>query len=234
MEGPFLDPGIPDGERTVYRALVEGEQLGTGVLVVDHASENGRELYRQSVAVRAGGETEYDLVTTFRRRSGKIHAESYRLETRHGDSEPVAVEEGRFRQVRVPQWGGETQPYPRDLAPLLGSAVALRGLEFEPGFARSFSVWFANTIFWEFEANVEGSERIELPVGELDAWRVRVRPSLEQVDRALDKIVAGLLPPLVLHFAKDAPHRFLRFEFPTGPFRDNPQGLIEAIELGGG
>lgn len=234
MEGPFKDPEIPDGERTVYRALVAGEELGTGVLVVDRASEGTRDLYRQSVAIRAGGDTSYELITTFRRRSGTIHAESYRLETRHGEGEPVAVEEARFRQVRTLQWGGELAPYPRDLAPLLGSAVALRGLEFEPGFARSFSVWFANTIFWEFEATVERSEQIELPVGRVDAWRVRVRPSLEQVDLALDKLVAGLMPPLVLHFAKDPPHRFLRFEFPTGPFRDNPQGVIEATELGGG
>ena len=50
MEGPFLDPGIPDGERTVYRALVEGDELGTGVLTVAQASENGRDLYRQTLS----------------------------------------------------------------------------------------------------------------------------------------------------------------------------------------
>jgi hypothetical protein len=58
-----------------------------------------------------------------------------------------------------------------------------------------------------------------------------VRPSFEQVDAALDRLMEMLLPPLVAHFAAEPPHRLLRFEFPTGPFKTNPSGLIEATEL---
>lgn len=231
MEGPFRDPDIPDRERTVYRGLVDGEQAGIGVLVVERGAEGARQLYRQSLSVNVGGRTDYRLEMTFRRRAGTIHAEAYRLETRQGEGAPIAAEEGRFRRVRAPGWGLEHEPYPRDLAPLLGCAVALRGLEFERGARRTFSLWLANTLYWEVEARTERLEPVELPIGRVDAWRVQVRPSLEQVDRALDKLVAGLLPPFVLHFAGEAPHRFLRFAFPTGPFRWNPPGLVEAIEL---
>jgi len=233
MEGPFKDPEIPDGERTVYHGLVGGDPAGTGVLVIERASDGSRRLYRQSLAIGVGGETEYQLEMTFRRRAGTIHAEAYRLETRQRGREPIAAEEGRFRQVRPLQWGAERQLYPRDLSPLLGCAVALRGLEFERGSQRTFSLWLANTVYWEIEASVEKLAAIALPVGRLDAWRVRLRPSLEQVDRTLDKLVAGLLPPFILHFEEQPPHRLLRFEFPTGPFRWNPPGLIEATEFDG-
>jgi hypothetical protein len=230
MEGPFKDPEIADGERTVFRGFVGVEEAGGGVLVVERRSEGSQQLYGQSLTASVG-ESEYHADITFRRRSGTIHAERYRLETRQRDGAAFAAEEARFRHVRVLQWGGEQHPYPRDLTPLLGCAVALRGLEFERGAERTFSVWLANTVFWECEAKVEQAESVDLPVGRADAWRVRVRPSLEQVDRALDKLVAGLLPPILLHFAEEPPHRLLRLEFPTGPFRWNPRGRVEATAL---
>jgi hypothetical protein len=234
MEGPFNDPEIPDGERTAYRGLIRGEEAGTGELLVERVRNGSRDLYRQSLVARlGGGGPEYRLEVTFRRRSGSIHAEEYRLETIDGDGTAVAAEEGRFRGVRAVQWGGELEPYPRDLAPLLGCAVALRGLEFERGAERTFSLWLANTLYWTVEAKVEKQEEVELPAGQVGAWRVRLRPSFEEVDRALDNLLDIVLPPIVLHFEAERPHRLLRFEFPTGPFKWNPPGLIEAVGLDG-
>jgi hypothetical protein len=86
---------------------------------------------------------------------------------------------------------------------------------------------------WEIDSKVERRERVGVAAGELDAWRVRVRPSFHAVASALDRIVGLLLPPFVVHFAADPPHRFLRFEFPTGPFPWNPRAVIEATELSG-
>jgi hypothetical protein len=153
------------------------------------------------------------------------------MQTFNGESEPVAEEAGRFRSVKVLQFGGELEPYPRDLSPLLGCAVALRGLEFEAGARRDFTVWLANSVCWTVGTMVERQETVELPAGGQPAWRVRVRPSFEQVDAALDRLMEMLLPPLVAHFVAEPPHRLLRFEFPTGPFKANPPGLIEATEL---
>ena len=70
-----------------------------------------------------------------------------------------------------------------------------------------------------------------MPAGNIDAWKVRVRPSLEEVSAQLDRLVQPLIPPINLHFQADPPHRLLRFEFPTGPFPWNPTGVIEATEL---
>jgi hypothetical protein len=231
MEGPFLDPDIPDGERTTYRVMVDGREAGTATVVVERAGEGSRALYRQKLEAALRDQVLFEAELTFRRRSGTIHAEDYRLETRHRAEGRVALEEGRFRQVRALGWGAEVEPYPRDLVPLIGAAVALRGLEFEPGAGRSFSAWLANSIHWEVEATVEGVEAVDLPAGRRDAWPVRLRPSLEQVDRTLDKLVAGLMPPVVAHFDAEPPHRLLRFEFPTGPFRESPPGLLEAVGL---
>jgi hypothetical protein len=178
----------------------------------------------------ARGELAYRLEFDALRRRGQLLADRYRLDTAHGDR-PVAAEEGWFRDVSVLGWGGELERYPSDVVPLLGCAVMLRGLDFERGAERSFALWLANTVYWEVALKVERRERVTVPAGGFDAWRVRARPSFHMVAGALDRIIGMLLPPFVLHFAADAPHRFLRFEFPTGPFPWNPRGLIEATEL---
>lgn len=79
---------------------------------------------------------------------------------------------------------------------------------------------------------MEKRETARVPAGDLEAWRVRVRPSFAQISGVLDKVVGGLLPPFVLHFEAAPPHRMVRFSFPTGPMPWNPKGLIEATELG--
>jgi len=226
MEGPFRDPGIADGETARYRGLISGREAGVGALTVE-ASDDA---YVQRIAMTAEDVLDYALEVRFARRGGLMHAEHYVLRTSHA-GEPVAVEEGWFRDVKVLHWGGELISYPRDIAPLLGCAIALRGIEFEKGARRHVPVWLANTAFWEVELRVERRESVTVPAGSFDAWRVRARPSFEQIGSALDKLVGALLPPFVLHFEADAPHRFLRFEFPTGPFRWNPRGVIEATEL---
>lgn len=231
MEGPFIDPDIPHGERVAYRGFVGDEEAGTGSVLVERVAENGRDLYRQSVVARVAGRAELRSLTTWRRRSGTIHAETHETQAFEGDEAPVAVEQARFRGPKVVGWGGELESFPRDVTPLLGCAVALRGLELSAGARRSFSAWLVSSIYWQVESKVEKKERISLPVGKSEAWRVRLRPSFEQVDKALDGLMDALMPPLVAHLEASPPHRLLRFQFPTGPFKWNPVGVIEATEL---
>jgi len=226
VEGAFSDPGIPDGEETVYRGLIDGAEVGGGTNRI--AQTDGG--YRQTLSFSVRGEAEYTGAIEFRRSRGTLAAESYRLDTRYRD-EPVAAEEGHFRGVKVLQWGGALEAYPRDVTPLLGAALALRGLDFSRGSRRSFSLWLANTVWWEVNTRVEKLEEVSLPAGSVRAWRVRARPHFGHVAGRLDRIVQLLLPPFVLHFEEQPPHRFLRFSFPTGPFPWNPRGLIEATEL---
>ena len=226
MEGPFTDRDVADGEETDYRGLIAGEESARGTMRVERTDDS----YRQLLSFRIKGEAEYEAEIVFRRRRGVVLADSYRSETSH-EGRPVSVEEGRFRDVKGLQWGGEIEPFPADVSPLLGCALSLRGLEFERGVRREFSLWLANTVHWPIETRVEKTETIALPGGQRSAWRVRVWPSFERVAGPLDRLVAMILPPFVLHFDADPPHRFLRFEFPTGPFRWNPRGVIEATEL---
>lgn len=225
MEGPFGDPGIPDGEETVYRGMIDGAEVGSGSNRITEIDGG----YRQTLSMTIRGDASYSAAIEFRRSRDSLAVESYRLETRYRH-ESVAVEEGRFRGVKVLQWGGTLEAYPRDVAPLLGCAVALRGLRFRRGERRSFSLWLANTVWWEINTRVEKLEEVSLPVGSTRAWRVRVWPHFGQIAGRLDRIVQLLLPPFVLHFEEQPPHRFLRFSFPTGPFPWNPRGLIEATE----
>jgi hypothetical protein len=223
MEGPFLDPGVPDGEETAYRGLVDGEVAGEGVHVV-HASP---ESYRQSLETTILADASYSASIEWRRSGGQMTAETYSLEAFYR-GQPVSAEKGWFRGVRALGWGGALEAYPRDLSPLLGCALALRGLDFRQGARRSLSLWLASTVYWEIETRVEKVEPVILPLGSVRAWRVRVWPHFGHVAGALDRLVALLLPPFVLHFEEGGAHRFLRFEFPTGPFPWNPRAVIEA------
>ena len=227
MDGAFRDPGITAAERGVYRGTIGDEPAGEGTLTTEPV-EGGLE---QRIAMEVAGHARYAMWTRFSIRSGQLLSEEYRLETFSGDRR-IAREEGAFRDVKTLQWGGEVRSYPRSVTPLLASATALRGMDFEKGERRSFACWLGNTLYWQVDLHVERRQKVSLPAGEFDAWRVRVRPSFREVAGALDRVVGALLPPFVLHFEADAPHRFLRYSFPTGPFPWNPRGLIEAVEFG--
>ena len=227
MESLFRDPEIADGETCAYRGSIRGVPTGEGTVRVEARPD----AYVQHLEMRLHDTLSYTLALRFARSRGLLHAEHYALRTMH-DGDPVAVEEGWFRGVKALHWGGELISYPRDLSPLLGCAIALRGMEFARGEHRTFPLWLANTAFWEIDLRVEKREHVDLPAGRFEAWRVRARPSFEQIGVALDRLVGAFLPPFVLHFEAAPPHRFLRFEFPTGPFPWNPRGVIEATELG--
>lgn len=203
--------------------------MGEGAVSV-LALDGDEPRYRMELEALVRGEAAYGLEFDVIRRRDQLLADHYRLETRHAER-PVAVEEGWFRDVAVLSWGGEIERYPGDVAPILGCALMLRGLEFERGAERSVSVWLANSVHWEVTLKVERRERTEVPAGSFDAWRVRARPSFHAVAGALDRVIGLLLPPFVLHFDADSPHRLLRFAFPTGPFPWNPRALVEATEL---
>ena len=226
LDPPFSDPGIPDGERTAFRGTIDDEAAGIGALVIE-ASDDA---YIPRIDGTILDEFQFSVEMRFSRANGTLRAESYRLESRDGEK-PVSVEEGWFRGVRGLHWGGELEPYPSNITPLLGCALALRGLDFTKGERHHMAVWLANSVWWEVAVHVDRRERIDLPLGSLEAWRVTVAPQFEGIGSALNRVVQAILPPFRAHFAVEPPYRFVRFSFPTGPFPWNPRGLIEATEL---
>ena len=226
VDPPFRDPAIPDGERTEFRGTIAGRDAGTGSLRVE-ANEGA---YVARLETRILGDYNQTIEMGFSRERGMVRAESYRAESRDGER-PVSVEEGWFRDVRGLHWGGELQPYPSNVTPLVGCAVALRGLEFVKGERHHLALWLANSVWWEVALHVHRRERIDVAAGSFDAWRVTAHPQFEPIGAALNRVVQAVLPPFRLHFDAAPPHRFLRFSFPTGPFPWNPRGLIEASAL---
>jgi hypothetical protein len=226
MDGAFGDPGITTLERAVYRGRIGDDVAGEGTLEIEPV-EGGLE---QRIAMEVAAHARYAMRARFSLRNGSLLAEDYRLETFSGETR-IACEEGAFRNVQTLQWGGELKAYPRSVTPLLACATALRGLDLTRGEKRQFAVWLANTAYWPVDLHVEKRERVTVPAGSFEAWRVRARPNFREVAGALDRVVAAFLPPFVLHFEADAPHRFLRFSFPTGPFPWNPRGRVEAVRF---
>lgn len=226
LDPPFRDPGIPDGERTVLRGTIGDREAGVGELRVSTTEE----AYDVRIDQQILGDFTIGTDIRFARARGSLRAESYRAESRDGDK-LVSVEEGWFRDVRGLHWGGELQPFPSNATPLLGCAIALRGLEFVKGERHNFAIWLAHSVWWAIALHVDRRETIDLPVGRIDAWRVSAAPQFEGIGSALNRVVQAILPPFRLHFQAEPPHRLVRFSFPTGPFPWNPRGLIEATEL---
>ncbi len=223
LDPAFSDPVIPDGEHTLFRGTISGRESGVGTLTIEAADD--AYVARLDATILAHYNQRVEVA--FRRSNGTLRAERYRAESRDGER-MVSVEEGWFRDVRGLHWGGELLAYPSNITPLVGCAVALRGLDFAKGARHNVAVWLANSVWWEISLHVDRRERIELPTGPMGAWRVTAAPQFEGIGGALNRIVQAILPPFRLHFDAEPPHRFVRFSFPTGPFPWNPRGLIEA------
>jgi hypothetical protein len=225
---PYRDPDIPDGECTRYRLALAANEDATEV--ISTVTRDGDDRYVLSMSI-PHPDLSVTVEQVFARRDGAVAPLSYVAEA-HSRGTLVSREEGYFDGTAHIQFGGRVQPYPRDIVPLVGGILALRGIEFARGATLRFNVWLAFSVFWQLDLKVERRERVTVPAGSVDAWRVKIRPSFAQINGLLDKIVGGLLPDFTLHFEANEPHRLVRFSFPTGPFPWNPKGLVEATSFG--
>ncbi len=220
------DPELEAAETTVFRATVDGEPVGGGTLTLRLDGE--RELV-QEIAGEAYGRLAGTVETRFRRRGGELLAAAQTIDLRDRERSLYRAD-ATFRDVQAPQMGGELAPYPRELLPAPAVALALRTLPLKEKARFVPRVWLAAVVHWPLDVRVEKRERVELPVGKLDCWRIRLRPSLLEVAQALDELSSNVVPPLVAHVAVDG-QRLVRLAFPTGPGRSDPPGLLEATEL---
>lgn len=228
MDDALPDPDLSGPETTTFRGLVDGEEVGTGTLTFRNDGE--RDLV-QEISGSAFGRLTGTAETRFRRRGGELLAAAQAVEIRDRDRE-VARDAASFRDVHVPQMGGDVAPYPRTLVPAPAVALALRTLPLREKARFVPQVWLTAIVHWPVDIRVEKREKVTVPAGTFDAWRVRLRPSLVDVAQALDELSASVVPPVVAHVAIEPSGRLLRLAFPTGPARTDPPGLLEATDLG--
>ncbi|WP_026910857.1 hypothetical protein [Patulibacter minatonensis] len=227
MEDALPDPELEGPETTTFRGLVDGEEVGTGTLTL--RPDGDRELV-QEIRGEAFGRLAGTVETRFRRRSGALLAQSQSIELTDKDRE-VFAESAAFRDVQVPQMGGDISAYPREMVPAPALALAFRVLPLAEKARFVPPVWLTAVVYWPLDVRVEKREKVAVPAGKVDAWRIRVRPSLVAVAQALDELSATVVPPVIAHVAVDG-QRLVRLAFPTGPSRTDPPGLIEAVDLG--
>ncbi len=226
MDEPLPDPELDAPERTSYRGLVDGEEVGTGTLTL---RPDGDDHLVQEIEGEAFGRLRGRVEVRFRRRGGTLIAESQTAEVTDRDR-PVFSDDARFRDVQVPQLGGELGAYPRSMVPAPALALALRTLELGEKARFVPQVWLTAIVHWPLDLRVEKREKVEVPAGKVEAWRVRLRPSLVDVAQALDELSATVVPPVHAHVDVRT-GRLVRLAFPTGPGRTDPPGLIEATDI---
>ncbi|MBF6620460.1 MAG: hypothetical protein ITG02_09555 [Patulibacter sp.] len=228
MDDALPDPELTAPETTTFRALVDGDEVGEGTLTF--RNDGDRDLV-QEIAGEAFGRLTGKAETRFRRRGGSLLAAAQAIEIRDRDRE-VARDSSSFRDVHVPQLGGDIAPYPRTLVPAPALALALRALPLAEKARFVPQVWLTAIVHWPVDIRVEKREKVTVPAGTFDAWRVRLRPSLVDVAQALDELSATVVPPVIAHVAVQPAGRLLRLAFPTGPGRTDPPGLLKATDLG--
>lgn len=95
-DGPFRDPGLPDGERAAYRGTIDRREAGSGELRLEASPDR----YVQRIAAELEGGYGLELEMSFARVNGTLRAEHYRLDSNDGER-PVAHEEGWAWRVDV-------------------------------------------------------------------------------------------------------------------------------------
>lgn len=223
MTNPFHDPGIADGEKSVYSLRVGNDSTANEVsTLVEHEGD----AYVSSLQAGSDDSFSMKVEQRIRRENGDLFAESYRAAT-HCEGRLVSREEGYFIGTQHVQFGGRIAPFPRGVMPLLGGVTLLRGIDFRRGAQSKLDLWLAFSLYWPLEVKVEKRTTIDVAAGSFDAWQVRIRPGFSHINGLLDKVVASLLPPFVAHFEAYGAHRMVRFSFPTGPMPWNPRGVLE-------
>ncbi|MFF0490021.1 hypothetical protein ACWDSJ_11240 [Nocardia sp. NPDC003482] len=226
MHTAFRDPGIPDGEKSVYTVTVAERPPKLDLIsVVGHDGDG----YRSIVEVSLGhGNFAMTVEQRFQRAGGLLRAENYRAETRSGTT-VVSREEANFLGTAHLQFGGGLAPFPDNVMPLLGGLTLLRGLDFTEGAEELVDLWLAFSVSIPFAVKVEHTAEIDVPAGCRTGWQVRLRPRFTGLNMLMEKVIGGFLPPSVAHFEADPPHRLVRLSFPTGPMPWDPRGLLELV-----
>ncbi|MGK8522887.1 hypothetical protein ACRS6B_15610 [Nocardia asteroides] len=226
MHTVFRDPGIPDGEKSVYTVSIADRPPKLDLIsVVAHDGDGYRSILETGLS---NGTFAMTIEQRFLRSGDRLCAERYRAETRSGTT-VVSREEANFLGTAHLQFGGGIAPFPADVMPLAGGLTLLRGLNFAEGAEECLNMWLAFSVHVPIGAKVEQRTVVEVPAGRITSWQVRLRPRLSGLNTMLEKVIGGFLPPAVAHFDAAAPHRLVRLSFPTGPMPWDPRGLLELV-----
>ncbi|MFX0578209.1 hypothetical protein [Nocardia nepalensis] len=226
MRTAFRDPGIPDGEKSVYTVGAVDQPHRFEVTSVVAHDDDG---YHSTVEARPGdGNPTIRIEQRFRRIDGWLRAEDYRAETRSGGS-VVSREEAHFVDTTHFQFGSGIAPFPSNVMPLIGGLTLLRGLDFTEGAVASLDLWLAFSVHWPLASRVDKRTMVDVPAGRMISWPVHLRPAFAHVNTMLDKVIGGFIPSSVAHFEAAPPHRLVRFSFPTEANSSNPRGLMELV-----
>ncbi|MEU8898742.1 hypothetical protein [Nocardia sp. NPDC048505] len=225
-ESSFRDPGIPDGEKSVYVCGLVDQPPGFDLVSVTHHDGDG---YRSLVQVTPSyGSFAITVEQLFQRAGGQLRAATYRAETVSGAT-VVSREEAAFLGTTHLQIGGGLAPFPTGLVPLAGVLTLLRGLDLTEGATAELNLWLAFSVHIPVTAKVEQCVPVGVPAGLIECWPIRLRPRLAGMNPMFEKILGGFLPPAVVYIEAAPPHRTVRVGFPTGPLPGDPRALLELV-----
>ncbi|MBI4208098.1 MAG: hypothetical protein HY538_00125 [Deltaproteobacteria bacterium] len=121
--------------------------------------------------------------------------------------------------------------YPSDTYLPGYSGFELRGVLQNSDQKISFHAASSFFIVNQMHLEVDGVERVKIPAGEWECYRVKMSPDARDiVQGSVTSFVANrFIPSYYFWFTRESPHRFIKFEGSIGP--SIPEMIIEVISL---
>ncbi|WOC14279.1 hypothetical protein [Gordonia sp. MP11Mi] len=212
-------------ETSTYRVDL-GPNRATGRLSNRLEAVGSDRLHSATLFEPGDGESCIEIEQSFRMVEGQIRADDY-VETTFDRGEVLARTQANFGTGRLAQASGRIASTSKTIVPLFGIFTLLRDIDLRAGLSVDVLLWVGASL--AYPASVRVGRRAVIDCGGLktEAWPVRVRPHMPEIDSPIDSAVAGMLPELVLAFDASGSHRLLTMEFPVGPLRSGLGGRVE-------
>ncbi len=143
---------------------------------------------------------------------------------------------GRIIKEEITYFDDPGHPFPPDLNHFFSLPMAIRGLDFENKESNDLQIWFSSHFTpWKMNIIVEDREKITVPAGEFECYRVRLEPDLKAIFHQwywVARMINRWIPNFYYWFDVNEPYPMVKFVGRFGPVGFSPQQVHELVSIG--
>ena len=129
----------------------------------------------------------------------------------------ITVPDGAVAREEYVNFRASGLLYPENMMQIYVLEFALRGIDFNEGYADSFPVYLTSVNIINMDIKVTGKENVEVPAGKFLCWRVEMKPRLEDwVGRVAANILRTFTPTYIFWFCIDEGHPLVKYQGTLG------------------
>ncbi len=143
---------------------------------------------------------------------------------------------GRIIKKEITYFDDPGHPFPLDLNHFSSLPMAVRGLDFEKGETNDLKIWFSSHFTpWKMNIVVEGKEKVRVPAGEFECYKVRLEGDLRAIFRKwywVARMINPWIPKFYYWFDVNPPYPMVKFNGRFGPVGFSPVQVHELVSIG--